>query len=172
MENKTFPLSPAVAEAPVLTSQMLLNHWQGHRALTRRVIEAFPDDKLFTYSIGGMRPFSELAMEMLTMGGPGVRGLAHGKWESYEDVQKKLHSATTKQALLKLWDEATDEINEAWQQITPERFQETDKVFGQWEGPVHWAVRYFIDNEIHHRGQGYVYLRSLGVEPPPFWDRP
>jgi hypothetical protein len=23
---------------------------------------------------------------------------------------------------------------------------------------------YFIDNEIHHRGQGYVYLRGLGIE--------
>ncbi|WP_367868755.1 DinB family protein [Pedobacter sp. WC2423] len=29
-----------------------------------------------------------------------------------------------------------------------------------------------MDNEIHHRGQGYVYLRSLGIEPPFFWDRP
>jgi uncharacterized damage-inducible protein DinB len=29
----------------------------------------------------------------------------------------------------------------------------------------------FIDNEVHHRGQGYVYLRALGVEPSPFWER-
>ena len=28
-----------------------------------------------------------------------------------------------------------------------------------------------IDNEIHHRGQGYVYLRALGIEPPAFYDR-
>jgi uncharacterized damage-inducible protein DinB len=28
-----------------------------------------------------------------------------------------------------------------------------------------------IDNEIHHRGQGYVYLRALGIEPPGFYDR-
>ena len=28
-----------------------------------------------------------------------------------------------------------------------------------------------VDNEIHHRGQGYVYLRELGIEPPPFWER-
>jgi uncharacterized damage-inducible protein DinB len=28
-----------------------------------------------------------------------------------------------------------------------------------------------IDNEIHHRGQGYVYLRALGIEPPPFCER-
>jgi uncharacterized damage-inducible protein DinB len=171
MENKTFPQSPAVAETTVLTSQIFLNHWQGHRGLTRRVIETFPEDKLFTYSIGGMRPFAELAIEMLTMAGPGVRGLVYGKWDSYEEVQKKLHAATTKAALLKLWDEATDEINEYWPQITQERFQETVKVFGQYEGTVYWAAMYFMDNEIHHRGQGYVYLRGLGIEPPPFWDR-
>ena len=28
-----------------------------------------------------------------------------------------------------------------------------------------------IDNETHHRGQGYVYLRALGIEPPQFWER-
>jgi hypothetical protein len=27
------------------------------------------------------------------------------------------------------------------------------------------------DNEIHYRGQGYVYRRALGMEPPPFWER-
>jgi uncharacterized damage-inducible protein DinB len=118
-----------------------------------------------------MRPFAQLVIEMLTMAGPGVRGLAHGKWDSFEDVEKKLQGATTKAALLKLWDESTDEINEYWPQITAERFQEVEKVFGQYEGPVYWAAMYFMDNEIHHRGQGYVYLRGLGIAPPPFWDR-
>lgn len=33
------------------------------------------------------------------------------------------------------------------------------------------VILYAIDNEIHHRGQGYVYLRSLGIEPPPFYER-
>ena len=42
----------------IINAQELLKHWQGHRGLTRKTIEAFPDDKLFTYSIGGMRPFS------------------------------------------------------------------------------------------------------------------
>jgi uncharacterized damage-inducible protein DinB len=27
---------------------------------------------------------------------------------------------------------------------------------------------YVVDNEIHHRAQGYVYLRALGIEPPLF----
>jgi uncharacterized damage-inducible protein DinB len=37
--------------------------------------------------------------------------------------------------------------------------------------PLHDLLLYCIDNEIHHRGQGYVYLRALGIEPPPFWER-
>jgi uncharacterized damage-inducible protein DinB len=46
-----------------------------------------------------------------------------------------------------------------------------DTAFGQWEGPGVGTVLYGIDNEIHHRGQAYVYLRALGIEPPPFYDR-
>ena len=41
----------------VITAEELLEHWQGHRRLTRRVIEAFPDDQLFSFAVGGMRPF-------------------------------------------------------------------------------------------------------------------
>ena len=58
-----------------ITPDALLAHWQGHRRLTRRVIDAFPDDQLFTFSVGGMRPFGALALEMLTMAVPdGARG--------------------------------------------------------------------------------------------------
>ena len=43
--------------------------------------------------------------------------------------------------------------------------------FGQWTAPVYDLILYAVDNEVHHRGQGYVYLRALSVEPPPFYDR-
>ena len=51
------------------------------------------------------------------------------------------------------------------------RFAEVDKAFGQWENSGINTILYGIDNEIHHRGQGYVYLRALGIDPPPFWER-
>ena len=57
------------------------SHWQGHRRLTRRVIDAFPDDELFTFSIGGMRSFGDLAMELQSMALPMARGLATGEWD-------------------------------------------------------------------------------------------
>lgn len=160
-------LSPA-AVATIFTPQQLLAHWQGHRGLTRKMIEAFPEDKLFTYSIGGMRPFSELVYEFLGMAAPGLQGIASGKWEKFADSEK----VTTKAELLALWDKTTNEINTIWATIPPYRFEEQDVAFGQWPGTGTSFIFYFIDNEIHHRGQAYVYLRSLGIEPPAFWDRP
>ena len=149
-----------------VTAEALLAHWQGHRRLTRRLIEAYPEDKLFTHSIGGMRTFGELAMELLSMGAPMVRGTVTGDWQTSWD-----RSPRPKAEVLRAWDDATTEIDELWKQIPPERFSETIKAFGQYEGVASDLLLYVIDNEIHHRGQSYVYLRSLGVDPPPFYDR-
>ncbi|HEX2204437.1 MAG TPA: DinB family protein [Longimicrobium sp.] len=154
--------SPAV----VLTPEQLLKHWQGHRGLTRRVIEAFPEDALFNFTLGGMRPFSALAWEFLRMAVPTVRGVVTGEWSGGPDAEP-----TTKADILRLWDEDTAELERLWPKIAPHRFQESELAFGQWEGPVYNLILYVVDNEIHHRGQGYVYLRALGIEPPAFYDR-
>jgi uncharacterized damage-inducible protein DinB len=159
--------------AIVITPEALLDHWQGHRRLTRRLIEAFPEHRFFDYSIGGMRPFSAMALEMISMAAAGIRGLATREWVMVSDLTH--HSKTppprTREEILRLWDETTEQIDSLWPQIPPGRFQEVDAVFGQYEAPLYAAILYWIDNEVHHRGQGYVYLRSLGVNPPPFYER-
>jgi uncharacterized damage-inducible protein DinB len=152
----------------VLSSQALLDHWQGHRRLTRRVIEAFPEDKLFSFSIGSMRPFSELVKEFLKMTEPIAHGVATGQWAPFGT---DLESVRTKVELLRLWDETTEKLNAIWPTIPPHRFEEIDKAFGQWENSGIHTILYGIDNEIHHRGQGYVDLRALGIAPPAFWER-
>jgi uncharacterized damage-inducible protein DinB len=173
MENITTQDYLESKQQTVISPADLLTHWQGHRSLTRRVITAFPEDKLFTYDIGGMRPFSVMVMEMIGLAAPGVRGAATGNWTSTVEIshQANPYPAITKNEMLRLWDEVTNEINTTWPAIPVERFQETDLAFGQYEGTVYSTILYLIDNEIHHRGQGYVYLRALGIEPPPFWDR-
>jgi uncharacterized damage-inducible protein DinB len=156
-------MSPQLA--PFITPDALLTHWQGHRRLTRRVIDAFPEDKLFTFSIGGMRPFGDLAMEMTAMAVPMVQGAVSGKWDQPN------RDARPKKEVLRLWDENTEQLNALWPQIPPQRFRETLTAFGRYPGVLHDLILYVIDNEIHHRGQGYVYLRALGIEPPMFFDR-
>lgn len=155
-----------VSTAPFITPDALLSHWQGHRLLTRRVIDAFPDDKLFSFSVGGMRPFGALAMEIVTMAVPMVQGAVSGNWSTSSSRE-----AQPKQDVLRLWDESTLQLNALWPQIPPQRFLETLTAFGQYTGTLHDLILYVIDNEIHHRGQGYVYLRALGIEPPPFYNR-
>ena len=149
-----------------LSPDAMREHWQGHRKLTRRVIEAFPEDMLFTYSVGKMRSFGELAKEMLGMAVPTIDGLITDKWNSY-----KAAKPTTREELLAAWDDATAEIDAKWPQIPVPHFQDTVTAFGQWTMPAYGLILYLVDNEVHHRGQGYVYLRELGIEPPPFYER-
>jgi uncharacterized damage-inducible protein DinB len=155
------------ATATVLDSQQLLIHWQGHRNLTRRVIEAFSEKDLFEFSIGGMRPFSKLTLELLAIGGPALKSIVDGTINEFDET----FNPTTKVELLEKWDDQTEVINEYFSQISEERFQESFNLFGQYEFPIYQNILYFVDNEIHHRGQGYVYLRALGIEPPFFWER-
>jgi uncharacterized damage-inducible protein DinB len=151
---------------PFITPDALLAHWQGHRRVTRRVVEAFPDDKLFSFSVGGMRPFGTLAMEMITMSVPMIRGVISREWGTSSE-----RAPRPKSEVLRLWDECTEQLNTLWPKIPPTQFRETLTAFGQFTVPLHDLILYVIDNEIHHRGQGYVYLRALGIEPPPFYDR-
>ena len=166
MATTATPVSAPTASAGFISPAALLEHWQGHRRLTRRMIEAFPDDKLFTFTIGGMRSFGELTAEMLGMAEPTIRGVVTKEWKQYATSK-----ATTKAELLRQWDESTKQLDELFPQIPSEHFKDVITAFGAYTMPVYALILYTVDNEIHHRGQGYVYLRALGIEPPAFYVR-
>src|SRR5712675_1515639 len=98
--------------ATFITPDALLAHWQGHRRLTRRVIDAFPDEKLFTFSVGGMRSFGALALEMIAMAVPMVQGAVSGDWNSSSSRDPR-----PKQEVLRLWDESTAQLDALWPKI-------------------------------------------------------
>ena len=109
-----------------------------------------------------------MVQELLAIAVPGIKQIVGGE---AEQLNEHIEEANSKANILSLWDKATADISNLWGQITDERFHDTILAFGQYEGTVLSSILYFIDNEIHHRAQGYVYLRSLGIEPPAFWDR-
>ena len=152
----------------ILSRAELLEGWQGHRRLTRRVIEAFPEKEFFEFQIGGMRPFADMVKELLAIAEPGLRELVEGEKQEFDEHRDY---GNKKADLLAQWDASTDAIDALWKKLTDDKFSETVVLFGEYEFPVLWHLFYFIDNEIHHRGQGYVYLRALGVEPPLFYER-
>lgn len=153
----------------ILTPAELFAYWQGHRQLTRRVIDAFPEKELFEFSIGGMRPFAAISKELLSMAAPTLKQIVTGDNTGYEETKDNLK---TKSDILNAWDEATQQIDIYSKQIPEEKFREVFNLYGQYSYPFIDNLNYIIDNEIHHRGQGYVYLRALGITPPGFYERP
>jgi len=121
----------------LISADTLLQNWQGHRRLTRKTIEAFPEDQLFTFSVGGMRPFGVLAQEMISMAVPVVEGVATGKWASFE-----YRKPETKSELLSLWDVQTKLLDEMFPTISAERFFVVEKAFGEWEMPGIATIQY------------------------------
>ncbi len=155
-----------------ITIAKLLEHWEGHRRLTRRVLEAYPEDKLFSFQPAPpMRSFGVLILEIDGMVAPTLNGMATGSWEQPDWAAMKAQAEPSKAELLKLWDETSKVLHDRWSQLSESKFRETHMAFGQWEMTGNGLILYLIDNEIHHRGQGYVYLRLLGIEPPAFPER-
>lgn len=152
----------------LVTSETLLSHWQGHRGLTRRVILTFPEDALFTFTPAPpLRPFGEMAWEVVGLVDYLLRGLDTGDWSWSPPTQQPPHDRA---ALLAAWDEQTPRLDAALPTFPiPRLLEKQDMAWGHFS-PLETA-QYLIDNEIHHRGQGYVYLRALGVEPPAFYER-
>ena len=115
-----------------------------------------------------MRPIAGLASELLSIAVPALKAIISRDSKPYTEEGYVL---TTKAEYLQKWDEETNEIIKLWPQIKEEDFDQTFNLFGQYEFPIYQNILYFIDNEIHHRGQAYVYLRALHIEPPFFWER-
>jgi uncharacterized damage-inducible protein DinB len=151
----------------LLTLEQFYNHWQGHRRLTIRTIEAFPEDKLFSYKVEPMRSFGEIAKEILEVENSILHGVHSGEWK----WETKYDSVTSKQELLSAFEDLGKQTQHVWSKLSPERLRAVEK--DAWG--MTWAnferLLYMHDNEIHHRAQGYVYLRQLGLEPPAFFER-
>lgn len=97
-----------------ITPEALLAHWQGHQRLTRRTLEAFPEDQLFSFTpVSSVRPFGMMALEVVQMIEPAVRGLLRKEWVTARYWQElKQQPAPDKVQLLELWDQAGEYLRE------------------------------------------------------------
>lgn len=149
----------------VLTPAELLKNFKDCRDLTRQIIERFPEKELFSFSVAKMRPFSEMVKEFIKI----IDSVFREKFKNeYQSVFKEDEFPITKSELLNLWDALTSVIDEQWIKVT--YFLENCTIYELTFSFAQWVL-YMIENETHHRGQGYIYLRMLNIEPPFFWNR-
>lgn len=152
----------------LLAPEGLLRILEDNRRLTLRTIERFPEEPLFHHAVPGMRPFAELVKEIIDIEAGYMQGIATGSWE-YEGG---FPGVATKAALLEACERVRAKTREWWPLLTTERLLQEDD--DPWTGhrATHFErLVYTLENEIHHRGQGYVYLRQLRLEPPVFYRR-
>ena len=156
-------MNSAPQTTALVTPESLLKHWQGHRSITLKAIEMFPEEHLFGFQPAPpMRSFGTLIIEVIGMIEPTLNGAEIGdfSWGEFGKI-------STKAALLEAWDASTILLNEGFKRIPASRWLEVVTAYGSTQ-PMSGFVQYLLENEIHHRAQGYVYLRLLGLEPPFF----
>ena len=139
--------------------------------VTLRVIEALPSDSIDTRPIRDMRTPKELVTHMAEAMRAIAVGMTKGSIEDFEKREPEVcASLTTREDLVRAMHSAWSEANAAVQSLT--EAQAAGKVETPWNfTPPGWMCAQIIfDEHLHHRGQLYVYLRALGVEPPNMWD--
>ena len=90
----------------LISKSDLLTHWLGHRNLTRLTIEKFPEDKLFTFQVEGMRTYADMIKELLSIAVPGLTDIVYNETTPFSHEL----SYSTKAELLQAWGEATPQI--------------------------------------------------------------
>ena len=149
----------------LLTPEALLTNLKDVRALTRNVIEAFPEKELFEFSVANLRPFSQMVEEFLMITNYIFTETLH---EKHTPFYTEGQFPTNKAEVLALWDRATEILDREWKEVGD--YTQSLTVYRMTFSFAQWIL-YAIENESHHRGQGYTYLRALGIEPPFFWAR-
>lgn len=140
----------------------ILRYWQNVRKLTLRLFDLFPEGKFNFRPVETVRSVAEqfdhiLVVELYTR-----IGLITGQWDQAAFSGERDRSWMTLRN--KLFYEHQKTIGLL--RLLPEgRFMQVyETPFGRLTGET--VVYTAIDEEIHHRGNLYTYLRLLGLEPP------
>lgn len=140
----------------------IIKYWGNVRALTLRLLELFPEDKMDFAPVAGIRTVAEQFDHILSVELYARKGLTDNAWGP---VPTPGLGYKTKAALLeKLSGEhvETARMLRMLPELAFTGFYETRFGHLTGEGMLYLAV----DEEIHHRGNLYIYLRILGLKPP------
>ncbi len=145
-----------------MTKSEIIKYWRNVRALTLNVLERFPDEEMAFRPAEGIRTAAEQFDHILAVELYFRKGLAQNVWGPVPTPGLGIISKA------ELYDRLSREHEETGcvLRVLPESaftgYHQTR--FGRLTGE---GVLYVgIDEEIHHRGNLYIYLRLLGIEPP------
>lgn len=159
----------------MMNKQALLGMWDMMRqrhGITLRLLEAMPADKFHSRPVADMRTPAELITHVY---GVSIRdipaGVLKGSVATEESKEKEIAAG------LKSGREVIAYAEDCWKKGTASVEAITDQQLGavvstEWGFSVPgWMMMGITSDEyLHHRGQLYVFARSLGTAPPLIWD--
>ena len=132
-----------------------------------RCVEALPADKLDARPVKNMRTPRELVVHFYSFLRSAAESVPAGELAYEEDAD--LTKTGDKASLVAFVNESWKAADAAFAKITDEQLAAAVKA--PWGGTSGGRMITTIFEEyLHHRGQLYVYLRLLGVEPPQNFD--
>ena len=140
----------------------IIKYWNNVRKLTLRVRDLIPDNQFDFKPAAGVRSVAELFEHILDVELQIRKGFIHGDWVRFPYLGLISNEKCVLREHLAREHERTTEM---LLELPEGRFIKLyrtpyGKITG--EGLIYVA----IDEEIHHRGNLYTYLRILGIEPP------
>jgi uncharacterized damage-inducible protein DinB len=133
-------------------------------AVTRRLMDLFPEDKLNWKPTPEIRSAAEIISHHYGFLGAVVEGVATGKLPNYQEG-----GFASKAEMFKYMDSHLEKFYAGLDKLTDEQIAGKVEAWGEkFEG---WLMLGFAyDEHWHHRGQLTVYLRLLGIQPTMIYD--
>ena len=147
----------------------LFDYWEKVRGRTRRVVDLIPPERLEWTWQPGKFTLGDLVRHLAAIERFMYAENARRRPSLYAGHGREL--ADGWDAVRAFFDARHAESMEIFRGLSDADLERRCETPGGASIPVHKWLRLMVEHEIHHRGQGYVYLRSLGIEPPHFWER-
>jgi uncharacterized damage-inducible protein DinB len=140
----------------------IIKYWRNVRALTLNVLERFPDDQMPFRPAVRVRSVAEQFDHILAVELYFRKSLSENTWGPVPTPGLGISNKGELREKLTREHEETSRMLHMLPKSVFEGFHQTK--FGRLTGEG--AIYVCIDEEIHHRGNLYIYLRLLGIEPP------
>lgn len=145
--------------------QETLNDWERAKAYTKEYLDAMPESKYTLKPTREMRSFAEQMLHLADANysfGSSAAGVQSPMGQgACEKTTNKSKANVTKMVL-----ESYDFIIDHIKTMTPEQFNESVVLFGQFNMNRETVLAKCFEHQTHHRGQTTVYLRLAGSVPP------
>jgi uncharacterized damage-inducible protein DinB len=145
-----------------MDKKMMLRYWQNVRRLTLRLLDEFPADSFDFRPAPEIMTVSQLFRHIIQVEIYIREGFLTDEWKTPPDMSHNFFEKDMIRDKLKIENRKTISL---LSELPDGKFMKVRPTpYGEISGEI--LIQVAIDEEIHHRGNLYTYLRCLGKIPP------